>query len=477
MRSRRCGLRIADCGTLVGLSWLALTACSGVRDMFSAHTDVVATVGDRALGVERVADLFVRSRALTVQSDVMTRFGYLWVNYVLFADRVLAGDSLLDSGTVQTANWPAIHQILIGRFHDQLVEQGVALDSSRVDSVYRAGDLRLIRHVLIRTDTTMSAAQREAKRRQAERIRGLLAGGGSWDRANQANEDASAKAQQGTIGVIARGETVDPFDAAAFALAPGELAPVTETPFGFHVLRRPGLTEVRGQYRQGVEQRLVARLDSTYLADLPKRLHLKVRSDAPATVRDVARDPLESRQSRKVLASFDGGRFTAGDLARWFDVLPPRMQEQIPTVTDDELKSFVGALSRNAMLLAETRTAGVHLTEEEIGRLRADLETEITGLKHALGLDSLAVADTAAGRSRKELAAKKVDAYLDRIADNPQTLVPVPPPLADRLRENSGWRVYPAGVQRAFDLARVRKAALDSAAGRTAPLPGSGPPR
>ncbi len=476
---RRCGhrLRIAECGLLVGLSGLGATACSGVRDMFTAHTDAVATVGDRALGAERVADLFVRSRALTVQSDVITRFSHLWVNYVLFADRVLAGDSLLDSASVQTASWPAIHQILIGRFHDQLVSKGVALDSARLDSVYRAGDLRLIRHVLIRTDTSMSATQREAKRRMAERIRAQVAAGGSWERANQANEDTNAKAQQGLVGIIARRETVEPFDAAAFALAPGELAPVTETPFGFHVLRRPGLHEVRGQYLQGVEQRLVARLDSTYLAELPQRLHLKVRSNAPATVRDVARDPMESRQSTRLLASFDGGRFTAGDLARWFDVLPPRMQEQIPSATDDDLKSVVQALSRNAMLLAETHTAGVQLTGEEVGRLRANLAHELTGLKHALGLDSLAAADTAAGRSRAELAAQKVDAYLDRIADNPQSLVPVPPPLADRLRERGGWRVYPAGVQRAFDLGRARRAALDSAAGRTAPPEGDDRPR
>lgn len=473
---QHCGLRIAGCGLVATLGLLGLTGCNGLRDMFSAHTDAVATVGNRALGTERVADLFVRSRVLTVQPDILTRFSHLWVNYVLFADRMMAGDSLLDSTTVRTASWPAIHQILIQRFHQQLVEKGVTLDSTRLDSVYQAGDLRLIRHVLIKTDTGMTAAQLAAKRRRAEGIRSAVAAGGSWDRANAQNEDPNAKAQQGSIGVVARGETVESFETAAFGLAPGELAPVTETPFGFHVLRRPKLSEVRAQYQQGVEQRLVARMDSVYLAQLPQRLHLKVRSNAPATVRDVARDPLASRQSRQLLASFDGGRFTAGDLARWFDVLPPRMQDQIPTAPDGDLRSFVQALARNAMLLTEAKGAGVRLTDEEEGRMRADLKGQVTELKHALSLDSLAAGDTAGGKSRTELVAKKVDAYLDKIAENPQTLVPVPPPLADRLREVGGWRVYPAGVQRAFDLARVRKASLDSAAGRTAPAE-AGPSR
>jgi hypothetical protein len=271
------------------------------------------------------------------------------------------------------------------------------------------------------------------------------------------------------VGVIGRGETVQPFDAAAFALQPGEVGPVTQTPFGFHVIRRPALGEIRAQFREGVEQRLVARLDSTFLAELPQRLNLKVRSGAAAAVREVARDPMGSRQSQRVLASFDGGRFTAGDLARWFDLLPPQAAQQIPTATDDDLRNFVQALARNAMLLAETRNAGLELTSEEFGRLRADLSMQVLELKTALRLDSLSAEDTAAGRSRKELGAARVDAYLTRIAEDPQTLVPVSGPLADYLREAASWRVYPAGLQRAFDMARAQRAALDSAAGRVAP--------
>jgi len=447
---------------------LTLAGCGGLRDMFTAHTDAVAVVDGRDLPAGRVAELFVGSRAMAVQSEVMTRFSHLWVNYLLFADRVLAGDSLIDSAAVLAANWPAVHQILIGRFHSQVVGERTTLDSARVDSAYGVGEYRLIRHILIRADTGMSASQIDAKRRQAERLR-AQAVAGAWERANQSNEDPNAKAQGGTVGVIGRGETVQPFDAAAFALGPGEVGLVTETPFGFHVIRRPSLAEVRQQFRQGVEQRLVARLDSTYLSELPRRLHLKVRSSAAATVREVARDPMGSRQSRRVLASFDGGRFTAGDLARWFDLLPPQAAQQIPTATDDDLKNFVQALARNAMLLAETGTAGVELTSEEFGRLRADQSMQVLELKTALRLDSLSAEDTAAGGSRKELAAAKVNAYLSRIAADPQTLVPVSGPLADYLRDGASWRVYPAGLQRAFDMARAQRAALDSAAGRLAP--------
>ena len=192
-----------------------------------------------------------------------------------------------------------------------------------------------------------------------------MAAGGAWERANQANEDPGAKARDGSIGVIARGETVPPFEEAAFALAPGELGPVTETPFGFHVLRRPRLSEVRGDFRDGVRQRMMARVDSVYLAGLPDSMHLAVRSGAPAAVRDVVRDPVAARSSHQVLASFDGGRLTSGDLARWLDVLPPQTEQRLQAAQDDDLKRFVTAVSRNAMLLVKARAAGMQVVLDE----------------------------------------------------------------------------------------------------------------
>jgi hypothetical protein len=459
------------------LAVLALAGCGGVKDMFSAHADAVAVVGSRELSAQRMADLFVSSRVLPLQADVMERVAHLWAGYVLFGDRVVAGDSLLDSASVLAASWPSVAQMLIGRYHDQLASQQVSLDSARLDSIYGAGDLRLIRHILIRTDTSMTAAQRAAKRRQAERLRAQLAAGSSWERANQANDDPTAKAQDGNIGVIARGETVAPFEAAAFALVPGELAPVTETPFGYHVLRRPRLSEVRSAYRDGVRQRLVARVDSTYLAHLPAAMHLEVRSGAPAAVRDVMSDPVAARRSGHVLATFDGGRFTSGDLARWLDILPPQMEQRLRTARDEDLKGFVTAIARNEMLLLKARAAGVHLDSTEYGQLRLGLQQQLADVRNALGFDSVSAADTAGAKARAALVARRVDAYLGKVAVNPQQLVTVPSALVDVLGRRESWRVYPAGVQRALTLARNRRAALDSAAGRTAPGSGGGAPK
>jgi anti-sigma factor ChrR (cupin superfamily) len=457
------------------LAVLVLAGCGGLKDIFRAHVDAVAVVGDRELSAQRMADLFAQSRALPLQPDVMARVAHLWASYLLFADRILAGDSLLDSASVLAANWHTVQQILIGRYHDQMAGRQVSLDSAQVDSIYAAGELRLIRHILVRTDTSMTTAQRDAKRRQAERLRTQLASGTSWDRANQASDDPSAKAQDGSIGVIARGETVGPFEAAAFALAPGEMAPVTETPFGFHVLRRPRLSEVRAEFQAGVRQRMVAQLDSAYLARMPQQKHLEVRSGATAAVREVAQNPIETRQSHHVLATFDGGRLTSGDIARWLDVLPPRAAQQLQGARDEDIKGFVTAVARNQILLNEARAAGLRLDSAEYGQLRAGLRQQLGAVRTALGLDSLAPADTASKDARHAKAVRAVDANMGKIIVDPKDLMLVPAALVDLMGQREPWRVNPAGVERAMNLAQQRRSTLDSAAGRTAPGEGRSP--
>lgn len=94
------------------------------------------------------------------------------------------------------------------------------------------------RHILLRVEPGASAEAVEERRKQAEAIHAQLAGGEDFAKlASSLSEDPGSKESGGDLGFFKRGQMVKPFEDAAFALGPGELAPVVHSDFGFHLLR------------------------------------------------------------------------------------------------------------------------------------------------------------------------------------------------------------------------------------------------
>ena len=95
-----------------------------------------------------------------------------------------------------------------------------------------------VRHVLIGFRPGEGAGARSAARTRAlEVLKRAKAGGDFEALAREYSDDRTSAAKGGDLGEVTRGQVVKEFGDAAFALKPGELSPVVETQFGFHVIR------------------------------------------------------------------------------------------------------------------------------------------------------------------------------------------------------------------------------------------------
>ena len=94
------------------------------------------------------------------------------------------------------------------------------------------------RHILVRVAPGASDADRAAARKKADDLLARVKGGEDFATvAKQASEDPGSATRGGDLGSFARGRMDPTFEQAAFALAPGTVSDVVETPFGLHIIK------------------------------------------------------------------------------------------------------------------------------------------------------------------------------------------------------------------------------------------------
>ena len=465
------------------LACFALAGCAGMRDALSAHQDVVARAAGQQLTVNQLAALIAPAKNIPLRREVVDRVADLWVNYQLLGQAVASGDSLLDSATVRAANWPRVAQRLADHLHEAMIVTKVHVTARDVDSAYNRGDVRWLAHILVSVQQGSSAEVKAAKRREAEGYLAQLRHGAGFAKlALQKSSDPGSARNGGSLGLVLRGQMVKPFEAAAWGLKPGEYSAVVESPYGYHVIWRPLLDQVRDSFTARLHDVAVMRLDSLFVDSLNKHADIRVKGSAPAAVRGAVQNLRVAKQSSRVLATYAGGKLTEGDLARWMQAFPPQTIAAIGQAPDSMLQLFIKSIARNAMLIHAAEERHIGLTAEDQDAIRTAYRNELGDMTRRMGVgpDSLA-ADTAARRNRPEAVARRVEAYFeDIVASSPRhVFFDVQPFLADVLRGRSAWNVSPLGVDRALakatELRGPTPPATPSRAGATTPAPG-GPP-
>lgn len=455
---------------------LALTGCTAIRDAFTAHPDAAARAAGQTLSVERLAEIAARAKGFPLQPTNLSKLAGVYVDFTLFAMAMADGQSLSDTAIVAQAMWPAVSQLKFSHYHDRITADRMP-NERQIDSLYAAGELRAFQHVLISVPQSAAPPVVQQKQAQANALwRSLVASGGTDFAAvaRRSSEDPGSKAEGGFLGVRPRGQFVPQFEDAAWQLTPGALSGVVRTSFGFHIIRRPPLEEIRDRFAEGTRDALLTEFDSTYLADLASKRHVRVSGGAGEAVRTAVQDLDAAGRSHKHLASFDGGEFRVKDLVRWLYGINPGYLGSIPQATDSQIGQLVQRLVERDLALRQADSAKVQLTDSEWVAIRTEYDSSLTLLGAELSFTPAMLRDSATtkeGRERFMMA--RVNDYFDRLVGGQAQFFPVPPLLAQLLRERSRWSIDEAGVQRASERAVALRASADSLRPPTTGAPGA----
>ena len=139
----------------------------------------------------------------------------------------------------------ARRDLLVERVLESAVPADVDIDAGSVRAFYERHPAQFTepggaraRHVLIGVGPDASAAERAEARERARGLRRDAEAGADFAAlAREHSDDPASAADGGDLGLVVEGRTAAAFETALFALDPGELSGVVETPSGFHVIQ------------------------------------------------------------------------------------------------------------------------------------------------------------------------------------------------------------------------------------------------
>ena len=103
---------------------------------------------------------------------------------------------------------------------------------------FDSGERLRASHILVRVPGDAPPPQKQALRKKTEEVLAKIRKGGDFATlARQFSADQGSASKGGDLGEFHRGQMVPPFEAAAYALKPGEVSGVVESPFGFHIIK------------------------------------------------------------------------------------------------------------------------------------------------------------------------------------------------------------------------------------------------
>lgn len=461
----------------------AVTACQGLKDAFSAHTDTVARAGSQELSVQRLGDLLGKT-PLQIQptKENASVISELWVDYQLLAMAAAKNDSLTDKKAIDAATQSYTANMMLRHF--QTVLDSTLAPAPASEAGYDAGADGVLdaRHILFSFPVGATPAQKDSVHRKAQGVLAQVNDKNFADMARKYSSDGSAQ-QGGNLGVFPRAEMVKEFGDAVAGLKPGQISGLVQSQFGYHIIQRLTYAQAKAEYDAQYPRLTASTAERAYVAKLDTASNIVVQPGAAQAAKVAAAEIASHRNDNTVLATFKGGTLTTARMIVWLDGMPPQQNipAQLQAAPDSLINQFLHGLAGNEVLLQKADSMKLGLTPEEKANIYTGFSQWVTQGWATLNVDPKSLADSAKTESgREKLAAARVDSLIDAILAGSARPVAVPTPLRVALEAKYKWNVNQAGIDRAVELARNLRTTADSARAAArppsqVPLPGAPP--
>ena len=458
------------------------TACDSFGQAMSAHKDVLARAGSHEFTIDKAASLFAANPRVPAQPDVVNAIANLWIDYTLLATAV-AKDSTLNSINLDPIIEPYIEQEVVWRLRDRVIQVDTAIDDARLRQMFEesgTGTQVRARHVLLRLPPDATPQQRDSVAQLANQIRDRARNGEDFAAlAREFSQEPGAQQSGGDLGFFGRGQMVAPFEEAAFALQPGQVSDIVETPFGLHIIkveeRKAGdFNALKASFREEAKNRLVQEAEQNYVKGLTDTMNIVVEPGSYEVVRELAGQQSASvsgRAARRALVSYKGGEVTAGEYARFLQRLQPQQRQLIVNQPDDNLKQLLEGLARNEILVLEAKRQNLEVPQTEIDSVRNEIRNT---LRTAVTEAQLTNLQPAQGQSLDEVIQARVIALLEANVRGERPVIPLGP-LSYTLREEFGAQIFDRAVNETIQKVEQTRAQNPIPQPNIAP-PGQNPP-
>ncbi len=460
------------------LASLALAACTPFREAMEGHQQTVARVDGYELTVEHAARLLANGRAesIPLHPSTVDRLASLWIGYTALADELVSEDTFA-SIDFASAPWLQRDQELVWKLRETAILAPARLTDEQLREAYERDQPYATveaHHILIRVPENASQAVIDSLGALAESIRDRAAAGEDFtDLARQYSDDPATAGRGGRLGWVARNRLLPEVEAAAFALAPGEIGETVRSRVGYHIVKVmdrewPDFAERGEDYGKELLEREAARLEEAYIDSLFATAEVRFRPDVIALVQQLAPsahlERLGEARRALVLAKYRGGSLTLGEWADFVVRGGQDVRRVFASRDTARVQFFLQELVRNELLIKAARDMGIALSEVETDSLASAARREMMGVAV---LGRLRRIQILAGDLSVSQAVDRVMLEFVRGQRSPDDIDRV----AIVLRHGRDAQVYPDRYSAVLDRLAVLREATQPSPGSEAPGP------